>query len=144
MCQILIPECYTHSPTYINLMQTVGRFEMWVTHKINKPSFCAILKLSHALDILFSALSRLDGRKHKCAFCWMKDRWTWLLSDIVTCDSFWHGTQYVFIFRYRCCHGYFQCFGWYFSHVPHIHISRIHISSTSDLLCWLYRGLLFI
>ena len=77
-------------------MQTVGRFDMWVTPKTNRPSFCLILKLSHALDGLFSVLSRLHGRKHKCAFCWMKDHWMWLLSDIVAWDSFWHGTYYLF------------------------------------------------
>ena len=80
----------------INLTQTVGRFDMWVTLKSNKPSFSLTLKLSHALDGLFSVLSRLHGRKHKCAFCWMKDHWTWLLSDIVAWDSFWHGTHYLF------------------------------------------------
>ena len=32
---------------------------MWVTPKTNRPSFCLILKLSHALDGLFSVLSRL-------------------------------------------------------------------------------------
>ena len=51
--------------------------------KTNRPSFCLILKLSRALDSLFSVLSRLHGHKHKCAFCWMKDHWSWLLSDIV-------------------------------------------------------------
>ena len=71
--------------------------------KTNKPSFCLMLKLSHALDGLFCALSRLHSRrKYKCAFCWMKDHWTWLLSDIVAWDSFWHWNP-LFIFRYRCC-----------------------------------------
>ena len=78
----------------------MGRFDMWLTLKTNKqnrPSFCLTLKLSHALDGgLFSVLSRLHGRKHKCTFCWMKDHWTWLLSDIVAWDSFWHGTHYLF------------------------------------------------
>ena len=55
-----------------------------------------ILKLSHALDGLLIALSRLHSRKHKCASCWMKDHWTLLLSDIVAWDSFWHGTHYLF------------------------------------------------
>ena len=32
-------------------------------------AFCLILKHSHALDGLFSVLSRLHGRKYKCAFC---------------------------------------------------------------------------
>ena len=64
---------------------------MWVTPKTNRPNFCLVLKLSHALDGLFSVLSRLHGRKHKCAFCWMKGHWTWLISDIVAWDSFWHG-----------------------------------------------------
>ena len=76
MCQILTPECQTP--------------------KTNRPSFCLILKLSHALDGLFSVLSRLHDHKHKCTFCWMKDHWTWLLSDIVAWDSFWHGTHYLF------------------------------------------------
>ena len=82
--------------SHINLMQTVGRFDMWVTPKTNRPSFCLILKLSHALDGLFSVLSGLHGHKHKRTFCWMKDHWTWLLSDIVAWDSFWHGTHYLF------------------------------------------------
>ena len=64
--------------------------------KTNKPSFCLILKLSHALDGLFRALSRLHGRKHKCAFCWMKNHRTWLLSDIVALDFFWYETHYLF------------------------------------------------
>ena len=70
--------------------------DMWVTPKTNRSSFCLILKLFHALNGLFSVLSRLHGRKHKCAFCWMKDHWMWLLSDIVAWDSFWHGTYYLF------------------------------------------------
>ena len=67
--------------------------------KTNRPSFFLILKLSHALDGLFSVLSGLHGHKHKCAFCWMKDHWTWLLSDIVAWDSFsfWHGINYLFL-----------------------------------------------
>ena len=69
---------------------------MWVTPKTNRPSFCLILKLSHALDALFIMLSRLHGHKHKCAFCWIKDHRTWLLSDIVAWDFFWYGTHYLF------------------------------------------------
>ena len=38
--------------------KTLGRFNMWVT---NRPSFCIILKRSHALDDLFSVLSSLHG-----------------------------------------------------------------------------------
>ena len=86
----------THTPTLIDLTQTMGRFNMWVTLKTNRPSFCLILKPSHALDGLFHVLSRLHGRKHKCTFCWMKGHWTWLLSDIVAWDSLWHGTHYLF------------------------------------------------
>ena len=78
------------------MTQTVGRFNMWVALKTNRPSFYIILKLFHALDGLFSVLSKLHYRKHKWAFCWMKDHWTWLLSDIVAWDSFWHGTHYLF------------------------------------------------
>ena len=40
-----------------------------LTPKTNRPSFCIILKLSHALDGLLSVLSKLHDRKHKCAFC---------------------------------------------------------------------------
>ena len=43
----------------------------------NRTSFWPILKLSHALDGLFSVLSRLHGCKHKCTFCRMKHHWTW-------------------------------------------------------------------
>ena len=38
----------------INLTQIVGRFDIWVTTKTNRPSFCLILTLSHVLDGLFS------------------------------------------------------------------------------------------
>ena len=67
--------------------------------KTNRPSFFLILQLSHALDGLFSVLSGLHGHKHKCAFCWMKDHRTWLLSDIVAWDSFsfWDGINYLFL-----------------------------------------------
>ena len=77
-------------------LASIWRFNMWVTPKTNRPSFCLILKLSHALDGLFSVLSWLHSRKHKCTFSWMKDHRTWLLSDIVPWDSFWHGTHYLF------------------------------------------------
>ena len=59
----LTPECYAHPLTRINLTQTMGRFDMWVTLKTNRPSFCLILKLSHPLDGVFSVLHRLHGRK---------------------------------------------------------------------------------
>ena len=39
-----------------------------LTPKTNRRSFCIILKLSHALDGLFSVLFRLHSRKHKCTF----------------------------------------------------------------------------
>ena len=83
-------------PTHTHQFDTVGRFDMTVTPKSNRPSFCLILKLSHALDGLSSVLSRLRGRKHKCTFCWMNDHWTWLLSVIFAWASFWHGGRYLF------------------------------------------------
>ena len=64
--------------------------------KRNRPSFCLIKTFFHALNGLFSVLSRLHGCKYKCAFCLMKYHWMWLLSDIVAWDSFWHGTHYLF------------------------------------------------
>ena len=79
--------------------------------KTNRPSFC--LKLSHALDGLFNILSRLNGRKHKCAFYWIKYHWTWLLSDTVAWDSFYHGTHCFFSDIYRCCDRCFPGFGKY-------------------------------
>ena len=40
-----------------DLMQILGRFNLWVTPKTNWPSFCLLLKLSHALlDGLFNVL----------------------------------------------------------------------------------------
>ena len=42
-------------------------------------------------------ISRLHGRKHKCAFCWMKHRWTWLLSDLGILSSM-ESTIYLQIF----------------------------------------------
>ena len=39
-----------------------------LTPKTNRPSFCITLKISHALDGLFSVLFRLHSRKHKCTF----------------------------------------------------------------------------
>ena len=60
-----------------------------------RPIFCLILKVSHALDSLFSVLFRLLGRTYICAFCWMKHHWMWLVSDIVAWDSIEH-TIYLF------------------------------------------------
>ena len=63
-------------PTSNNLSQTVlavGRLNMWVTPKTNRPSFGLILKLSHALDSLFSVLlyTYQPGfwKKHSTDFC---------------------------------------------------------------------------
>ena len=85
----------THSYQFNANCEKIRYVSEWPL-KTNRPSFFLILKLSHALDGLFSVLSGLHGHKHKCAFCWMKDHWTWLLSDIVAWDSFWHGTHYLF------------------------------------------------
>ena len=74
-------------PTCINVTQTLGIFDMWVTLKINRPSFCVILKFSHWLDGLFSVLSRLDDWKHKCTFCWSiteRDYFQRLLLEILS------------------------------------------------------------
>ena len=76
-------------------------------------SFCLILKLSRALDGLFSVLLGLRGRKHKYTFCWMKNHWTSLLSDIAAWDTFWYGTHYLFSTQYRCCDSHSPCFGKY-------------------------------
>ena len=46
---------------------------------------------------VFYLASRLNGWKHKCTFCWMKDHWTWLISDIDAWDFFWYGTHYLFL-----------------------------------------------
>ena len=92
--------------TNINLMQTLGKFDMWVTPKTNRSSFCLILKLSHALD-------EWSVQWPVCYLGCMKDHWTWLLSNIVAWDSFWHGIHQVFIFRSRCCDGHFPlCMFW--------------------------------
>ena len=47
--------------------------------KTNRPSFCLILKLSHALDGLLSVYYLGGIVVIKCAFCWMKHHWKWLL-----------------------------------------------------------------
>ena len=80
----------------INLTPIVGRFDMWVTTKTNRPSFCLILNFLMYCWSVQCILSRLHGRKDKSAFCWMKHHWTWLLSDIVAWDSFKLGTPYLF------------------------------------------------
>ena len=129
---------YTHPPTCDNLAQTVGRFNMWVTPKTNKSSFCLIiLKLSHVLDGLFSVLSRLHRCKHRCTFCRMKHHWT-------RCDYFqilllgilssMEPIRYTFSDIPRCFEVHFPGFG--------------HISSTPDLhhfgsVCWLFWVLFF-
>ena len=113
-------------------MQTVGRFDMWVTPKTNRPSFCLILKLSHALDGLFSVLSRLHGCKHKCAFCWMKDHWTTTFRYCCLGDFLAWNPQ--FIFRYRCSMLWRRPFYMFW---------KIHISLTLDLLYWIVLRALF-
>ena len=92
-------------PTHLRKFDAnyVRRFNEWPLKQMSRPSFSLILKISHALHGLLSELSRLHGRKHKCTFCWMKDHWTWLLSDIAAWDSFWHGTtHYLFSDIGRC------------------------------------------
>ena len=89
MCQILTSESRSILPfasIWCKLWENSIQ-NMWVTPKTNRPSFCLILKFSHALDGLFSVLSRLHGRKRKCVFCWMNHHCSWLLSDVVW-DSF--------------------------------------------------------
>ena len=78
------------TPSCVNLTQTVGRFDMWETPKTNKPSFRLILKLSNALDDLFSVYYiGCEVANINALFCWMNHHcWMWLLSDIVAWDSF--------------------------------------------------------
>ena len=76
----------------LNFLKKLDSIHCWLFHV---PYFCLIWKLSHTLEWVVQCV-RLHGRKHKCAFCWMKDHWTWLLSDIVDWHSFWHGTHYLF------------------------------------------------
>ena len=45
---------------------------------------------------LSSVLSRLHDCKHKWDFCWIKNHWTWLYSDIVAWDSVWYGNHHLF------------------------------------------------
>ena len=75
--------------------------------KTNRPSFC--LKLSHALDGLFNILSRLNGRKHKCAFYWIKYHWQILSLGILSTME--HTAFFSDI--YRCCDRCFPGFGKY-------------------------------
>ena len=93
-----------------------------MTSKTNRPSLCVILKITRALDGLFSVLFRLDFRKHEWTFCWMKTslkhHWTLLLSDIVAWDSFSHGTRYFFS-DIDTGDSYFPGFGKYIFHQLH-------------------------
>ena len=84
---------------------------MWVAPKTNRSSFCLILKLSHALDILFSVLSRLHGCKHKCTFCRMKHHWAWCDYFQILLLGILPSMEPTFIFRYRCSDGHFLGFG---------------------------------
>ena len=109
----LDPPNYSHQFT-----QTVGRFDMWVIPKTKTGLFFHVIKTFSCTGWSIQSLSRLHGHKHKCALCSMKHHWTWLLSDIVAWDSFWHGTHYFYLFSdkptYRfCCDGHFPCFGRY-------------------------------
>ena len=79
-------------PTY-PLASIWHKLDMWVTPKTNRPIFCPILKLSRALDGLFSVLSWL----HDCVFF---AEWR-----ITKCDFFqilllgiffWYGNHYLF------------------------------------------------
>ena len=84
----------------------MGRFNMWVTPKTNRPSFCLILKLSQALDGLFSVLSSPHGLRFllnegllnvttfRC--CCLGFFLTWNPLFIFRYNSFWHGIHYLF------------------------------------------------
>ena len=105
----------THSYQFDTNCGKIRYVTKWPLEKTNRPSFFLIFKLSHALDGLFSVLSWLHGWKHKCAFCWMKDHWTRLLSDLVALNLFFLILAWnpLFIFRYSCCDEHFPCFGKY-------------------------------
>ena len=97
------------SPTHSHQFDTncVGGFDMWVKPNLKSASFLPDIKTFSCTEWLFIVLSRLHGRKHKCAFYWIQDQWTWLLSDIVAWDSFRHGIHYLFSDIYRCCDDHF-------------------------------------
>ena len=108
MCQILRAECQPNHPL---VSVWCKLWEDLICERVTPKCKQASFFLSHALDGLFSVLSRLHGVKQKCTFCWMKDHWTWLLSDIVAWDSFsfWHGTHYFYLFIFRYCRANYRC-----------------------------------
>ena len=106
-----------HPNTRINLMQTVVRFDMWVTPKTSRPSFCPISKLScsyHALNRLFSVLSCMVVKINVIFAEWRiteRDYCQILLLGIL-CLA-WHRTHYLFSDIARCCDGQCPRFGKY-------------------------------
>ena len=84
---------------------------VWVTLKTNRPNFC-LIKLSHALDGLFSVLSRLHCCNHKCTFL-LNEGSLNVTTFRYCCLGFFLAWDPLFIFRYRYCDGYFPCFGKY-------------------------------
>ena len=91
-----------------------------IPFKTNKPSFCLILKASHALvcsvyhlgiNINASDEASLNVTSSFRSFIISRNSLIWLLLDIVSSKGFSkHGIQYFF-FRYRCCDDQFPGFG---------------------------------
>ena len=105
--------------------------EIWYMSdpKSNWPSFCLILKLSHALDGLS---------------VWCLCSMYYLGCMVININALfaeWSITEYDY---FQCCLGFFTAFD---GHFPGF--GKTHIPSASDLhcfgsVCWLYWGLLFI
>ena len=81
---------------------------MWVTPKTNRPSFCLILKISHALDGLFSVLYSLHGQRFL-----MNEGSLNVTTFRYCCLGFFLTWNPLFIFRYKCCDSHFSCFAKY-------------------------------
>ena len=80
--QILTPDC-VDPPTHLRQFdENYGEIRYLIDPITNRPSFCLVLKLSHALDVC--SVTYLGFMVVNInAFCWMKHHWTWLLSGIV-------------------------------------------------------------
>ena len=103
----------THS--CINLTQTVGRFDMWVTPKTSRPSFCLIIKLSLMhwmvcsvcyLGCMVVNINALFAEWRITERGYFQVLLLWILSGM-------EPTIYFQIAISRCRDGHFPCFGKY-------------------------------
>ena len=98
-------------PTRISLMQTVGRFDMWVTPKTNKSSFWVFQNfLMHCMVCSVCYLGCVVVNINELFAEWR------ITEGDLFLISFWrHGTHCIFT-DIDACENHFLCFGKYIFH----------------------------